>query len=371
MDIETTKLTPLRRAIRDGEEIIAVHYACESFLTAKDHPPAVASAAVFDLRTNEVIGFSRADCPSGRSTEQCEEDLLRGLFDELNRHRDSHVLHWNMDRPEFGFGALIKRWHFLKGEDPEFIPPLRRYDVDGLFDAEFGENYAPHGKLESMARLNELDMRSFLRGKDEAAAFVSQDWATLGRSSASKARIIGTLLERLVAGSAKTAVSAGQLSFAGSRLDAVKTILALGNRFRLVQRSLSKHPHGRPPVEFRDEYDDQFLMRALLVQFFEDVRDEDDVPSSAGGNSRIDFVLPEFGLAVELKHTRVGMKDKDLGGELLIDRERYLKHEAVQHLVVLVFDHEGRLRNPRGLESDLKRDQSHPDLTVTVRIIDR
>lgn len=371
MDIEAAALRPLRRALEGGEGVIAVHYACESFLTAKDHPPGIASAAVYDLKTGEVIGFSRADCSPSKDPVECELDLLRRLFSELVTHQESHVLHWNMDRPEFGFDALIKRWRFLTEDAPPFTPPRMRYDVDGIFVAVFGEDYAPHGKLESMAKLNDLDMRSFRSGREEAKAFDTHDWALLGRSSASKAGIIGRLLTRLLDGSAKTAVSAGQLSFAGSRLDAVQTVLALSERFLFVQRSLSKHPHGGSSVEFKNEYDDQFLLRALLVQFFDDVRDEEYTPSYAGSNSRVDFVLPHFGLAVELKHTSKSMSDSDVGEQLIVDRERYKTHKDVTHLIVLVFDHEGHLRNPRGLESDLQRDHSHPDLTVTVRIIDR
>jgi hypothetical protein len=371
LDIETTSLGPLRRALDGGEGVIAVHYACESFMTATDHPPGVASAAIADLKTGEVIGYSRADCRPSKDPVECEIELLRRLFEELTTRQESHVLHWNMDRPEFGFDALLKRWRFLTDEPAPFTQPRHRYDVDGLFDAVFGENYAPHGKLESMAQLNELDMRSFLRGKDEAEAFEARNWAMLGRSSASKSNIIGALVVRLLDGSAKTAVSAGHISFAGSRLDAVQAVLAISEKFLLVQRSLAKHPHGGSPVEFKNEYDDQFLLRALLVQFFDIVRDEEYTPSYAGSNSRIDFVLPEFGLAIELKHTTASMSDADVGAQLLIDRERYQTHKDVSHLIVLVFDHGGHLRSPRGLETDLQRDHSHPDLTVTVRIIDR
>ncbi|QBR93286.1 hypothetical protein [Nocardioides euryhalodurans] len=371
MDIETTALEPLRRAIGSGESVIAVHYACESFLTAKDHPPAIASCAIYDLNSGEIIGFGRADCPPETDPVDCELAILRRVFGELSTRQESHVLHWNMDRPEFGFDALLKRWRYLTTDDPAFVAPRLRYDVDGLFDAKFGENYAPHGKLESMARLNGMDIRSFRSGKEEAEAFEAKDWALLARSSASKASIIGELTRRLLDGSAKTAVSAGQVDFAGSRLDAVRTVLAISERFLLVQRSLSKHPHGGDPVKFETEYDDQFLLRALLVQFFDDVRDEEYTPSYAGSNSRVDFVLPDFGLAIELKHTREGLRDGDLGAELLIDRERYQQHIDVTHLLVIVFDHDGILRNPRGLESDLQREHSQPGLTVTVRILDR
>jgi hypothetical protein len=140
-----------------------------------------------------------------------------------------------------------------------------------------------------------------------------------------------------------------------------------------VQRSLKVRPRSRVPLEFNDEYDDQYLFRALLTQFFDDVRDEDYIPSYAGGNSRIDFLLPQYKLAVELKHTRSGLKDSEVGEQLIIDRDRYKgKHAGITtHLMCLVFDYEGQLRNPRGLEEDLRRDVTMPDMAVTVRIFDR
>ena len=101
------------------------------------------------------------------------------------------------------------------------------------------------------------------------------------------------------------------------------------------------------------------------------MREEEYTPSYAGSNSRIDFVLPEFSLGIELKHARSDMNDSDVGEQLTIDRERYKQHPDVTHLICLVFDHDGMLRNPRGLEKDLHREHSHPDLTVTVRIYDR
>jgi hypothetical protein len=65
------------------------------------------------------------------------------------------------------------------------------------------------------------------------------------------------------------------------------------------------------------------------------------------------------------------MDDRELGEQLIVDRERYRPHPNVTHLVVVVFDYDNNLRNPRGLEQDLQREHSHADLTVTVKIVDR
>ena len=105
--------------------------------------------------------------------------------------------------------------------------------------------------------------------------------------------------------------------------------------------------------------------------FFDDVRDEVWTPEYAGGASRIDFVLREYGLAIELKNARSSMTDKQLGDQLIIDRDRYKADASVSHLVCLVFDHDGYLRNPRGLERDLNCKVSAEGLAVSVQIYDR
>jgi hypothetical protein len=85
----------------------------------------------------------------------------------------------------------------------------------------------------------------------------------------------------------------------------------------------------------------------------------------------VDFVLPEFDLAVELKHSRPSMTAKSLGEELVVDVARYGQRPDVRHLVCLVFDHDGRLDNPRGLERDLAHNSGTVEVAVTVVIVDR
>jgi len=62
-------------------------------------------------------------------------------------------------------------------------------------------------------------------------------------------------------------------------------------RFHKSAQSLRNRRLGRSPVLIADEYDVQYLLRAFLKLHFDDIREEDYVPSYAGGNSRVDFVL--------------------------------------------------------------------------------
>ena len=56
---------------------------------------------------------------------------------------------------------------------------------------------------------------------------------------------------------------------------------------------------------------------------------------------------------------------------LIIDKDRYAQNKDVTHLVCLVFDHDGLINNPRGIEQDLSNFDPDTGVTCTVRILDR
>lgn len=111
----------------------------------------------------------------------------------------------------------------------------------------------------------------------------------------------------------------------------------------------------------------QYLLQSLLDVHFDDVRPEDSGPSHAGGNSRVDFILEEEKIAVEAKMTRAGLKDKDVGEQLVVDIARYSKHPSCKTLVCFVYDPDHLLKNPDGLERDLTKKHDGLDVHVIVR----
>lgn len=116
-----------------------------------------------------------------------------------------------------------------------------------------------------------------------------------------------------------------------------------------------------------DEYDVQDLLHALLRIHFEDIRPEEWTPSYAGAVSRVDFLLKDEKIIVEVKKTRASLKAKDVGEQLIIDIERYRVHPDCKKLLCFVYDPEGWIANPRGLENDLTR--SADDFQVKVLIV--
>ena len=96
------------------------------------------------------------------------------------------------------------------------------------------------------------------------------------------------------------------------------------------------------------------LLNSLLLLHFEDVRPEEWTPSYAGGSKRMDFLLKDSEIAIEVKMTRNALKDKELGEQLIIDIANYKQHKGCKCLYCFVYDPEGFIRNPRGLEKDLQ-----------------
>jgi hypothetical protein len=141
----------------------------------------------------------------------------------------------------------------------------------------------------------------------------------------------------------------------------------LGDRFHRVALSLRSRHAGRPPFEVNNEYDVQDLFEALLHTRFDDIRPEEWTPSVAGKASRIDFLLKQEQIMVEMKMTREGLNDGRLGDELIIDSDKYKAHPDCKGLFCFVYDPEHRLKNPDAIESDLSRKTDGLSVRVQVR----
>jgi REase_DpnII-MboI len=149
--------------------------------------------------------------------------------------------------------------------------------------------------------------------------------------------------------------------------DSLLVLYRLCDRFHLVARQLLARHATRPTLEISDEYDVQDLLHALLRLEFEDVRAEEYSPSYAGGNSRMDFLLRKERVVVEVKCTRDGLSDKEIGGQLLEDIARYQQHPHCGALLCFIYDRDGRIRNPRGLEADLSNAKQELPVQVMIR----
>jgi len=150
-------------------------------------------------------------------------------------------------------------------------------------------------------------------------------------------------------------------------VDSLEKIKILCDRFHAVSRQLRSRYNNRPTLEVEDEYDVQDLLHALLKVYFDDIRKEEWTPSYAGSSSRVDFLIKQEKLVIEVKRTRGNLRDRQVGEQLILDIAKYKEHPDCKTLVCFVYDPEGRISNATGLITDISK-QSSKELTVILII---
>lgn len=151
------------------------------------------------------------------------------------------------------------------------------------------------------------------------------------------------------------------------RVEQLSQLEYLIRRFHVVARQLKHRYNDRETLIIKDEYDVQDLLHALLKTIYEDVRPEEYTPSYAGGSSRMDFLLKKEKIVIEVKMASAKLKDKIIGDQLIIDIKRYQKHPDCETLVCFVYDPDGYIKNPVGLETDLSG--RHDKIKVKVIVV--
>jgi hypothetical protein len=70
-------------------------------------------------------------------------------------------------------------------------------------------------------------------------------------------------------------------------------------------------------------------------------------------------------IVVAARKTGSGFGAGELAEQLMVDIQKYQQHPDCRTLICFVYDPEGRIANPRGLENDLSGDKNG----LTVRVI--
>lgn len=81
----------------------------------------------------------------------------------------------------------------------------------------------------------------------------------------------------------------------------------------------------------------------------------------------MDFLLKQEQTVIEIKKARKGLGAKELGSQLIEDIERYKAHPNCDILICFAYDPDGRIANPRGIESDLNRTENGLAVEVLIR----
>jgi hypothetical protein len=206
-------LAVLQRISEHPENVLIVHYSCESFDKGETtSSPRVTSIAVRNLKSGHTDSFSIQQLAERRQLtaltiesqyDSLEHGMLREFYDFLERHKTHSWAHWNMRDTKYGFPAISHRFAVL-GATASELPTERLIDLSRLFVALYGVGYVKHPRLESLMDLNHVSRVSFLTGEDEAAAFAAKDYSKVHQSTLRKVDNLANLVERAANGTLKT-----------------------------------------------------------------------------------------------------------------------------------------------------------------------
>lgn len=147
----------------------------------------------------------------------------------------------------------------------------------------------------------------------------------------------------------------------------------------LLSRLVVGLPRAMHPLEYRrklaktlsfeSEYDVQDLLHAMMRPWIADIRAEEFVPSYAGSNTRMDFLLPAHKIVVETKFIRDMRHARNVGDELIIDISHYSKHPECEKLWCVVYDPKRLVKNVAGLVSDLSGAHGNGPKPISVKVV--
>lgn len=190
------KAKEILQSISDNpSEYLVIHYSCESFFDLPEgNTPRITSIAVRYVRNAQTHSFSihkiaeLKGIPPAQINQHYntfEKEMLVEFYKFVKSHPDHKWIHINMRNINFGFEAINHRYRVLGGT-PVQINDNLKIDLARLFINIYGKQYSPHPRMESLYRMNDVTMASFLNGEEEAEAFNNGDYVALHQSTLRK-----------------------------------------------------------------------------------------------------------------------------------------------------------------------------------------
>jgi hypothetical protein len=132
------------------------------------------------------------------------------------------------------------------------------------------------------------------------------------------------------------------------------------NNFSLFYQQIQKRYNKRKTIEITDEYDVQDIVHSILRLFLSDIRKEAYNPQHLGKSTKIDFVLYEENIGIEIKYADGINPEKRIGDELLVDINHYKMNRNCKKLYCFIYNPHGAFNNPHGFIKELEESKELP-----------
>lgn len=137
-------------------------------------------------------------------------------------------------------------------------------------------------------------------------------------------------------------------------------------RFPLFVGELSEKYKSSSVVFITEEKDVQYLLNGLLELYFNSVMREEPVPSKFGSSSRIDFLLKQDRIAIEVKMIRKGLGYKEVCMQLKEDKHLYIAHPGWDILICFIYDPERKIKKVQDLKIEIEEKFDGREVKVIV-----
>lgn len=138
------------------------------------------------------------------------------------------------------------------------------------------------------------------------------------------------------------------------------------NRFSEIVIPLQKRQGDKEPLTMDQEADVQYLLHSLLKLYFDDVRREPHTDRHSSVSPRIDFLVQNETIGIEVKRASQTRQEKALRKELAEDKEQYRLDTNIDTLLVFVYDPEKQIENKAEFEASFEQDSPQMTTRVTV-----
>ncbi len=219
----------------NSKSSVIIHYSCESFYRNEEDKLKTIENAIDEKSRKEAIQkpiAGKDDGTSARITSIAIRNLSDAqtvsfsvhqiaeekgiLFDEISEHYDDlektmleryfqyiatrlhfNYIHWNMRDVAYGFAALEHRYRVHKG-NPTLIPDEKKFDLARALITLYGINYIDHPRLEKILAYNNITMKDFLKGSEEAESWENKEFVKLHRSTLRKVDSMAGVFQRVI-----------------------------------------------------------------------------------------------------------------------------------------------------------------------------
>lgn len=138
-------------------------------------------------------------------------------------------------------------------------------------------------------------------------------------------------------------------------------------QFDGIAGALSSRRGEREPLLMDDEYDVQYILGPMLRIVSDDVRAESNTRRHSGMNPKIDFLLEEEAIGIEVKRPSPTRNWRSIREEMAEDKIQYEKDGSIDTLLFFLYDPDRVIPNPVEVQKDFNdaRDNMVTRVTIT------